>query len=222
MPLGIEDGDQGCQSSNSSCNESQIRAANLINQLEPDFTNHSSRDFRPARSGVLGARSAPAISDHPALDSTLNPIPAGNRDNQVRREFSGASVTTRPPGAFVSADSSTTPAASEEMEGGTPNPGDNNTPPTLSLKKATAKRNRKKISISITALASDSDGITSVSALALTPKGQQITAFPLRARGNRFIGAAKVRSSVRKVRLRVTAVDTRASSRQINKMVAVR
>ena len=152
VPLGIEDSDQGCQSGNPTCTESLIRANNTINTSEPDFLTPSSEDFRPSTGGRISGISSVAISDHSALDSSLNPITEGTATNQMVREFSGATVSTRPPGAYASSSSSTDFPSAGSDGGTTPDPSDDNQPPTLAIKKVTKKVSGKKVTVTVTAV----------------------------------------------------------------------
>lgn len=105
MPVGVEEGDQGCQAGNPTCTEAQIRATNAINTFQPDLTNPGTGDFRPLANGVLETYTSQAISDFAPIDAALAAVPEGERSNQMVREFSGSSVVTRPPGAFASSTS---------------------------------------------------------------------------------------------------------------------
>lgn len=220
MPLGIEDSEQGCQTGNPDCNQAQLQADNRFNSTEPDFISASGSDFRPQASGVLAAISAPAIADLPAIDSALNPIDEGVRSNLMSREFSGASAATRPPGAFVSATSSVTLPSSPESDGTTPDPGSQNAPPTLSISKASAKRDKKKITVTVQANASDSDGVEEVSATVIAGK-KELGELALTLSGRRYAAKGKFKSTATKIKVRVSARDSLGVSTTKNKSITV-
>ncbi|MBI3158296.1 MAG: right-handed parallel beta-helix repeat-containing protein [Chloroflexi bacterium] len=52
-PLGIEDGGEGCQPDNPTCNAAQLLADNWINTLEPQLVDPANGDFRPLEGGNL-------------------------------------------------------------------------------------------------------------------------------------------------------------------------
>ena len=202
MPLGIEDSEQGCQSGNSTCSESLIRASNTINTSEPDFLSANSEDFRPSTGGRIAAISSSAIADHESLDSTLNPISEGERTNQMVREFSGSLISTRPPGAFVNANSSIEIPAPDSSST-TPDP--SNLAPTLKISKATRQITGKKALVSITASASDDQGLSSVNASILSGT-KVLSSFALSLKNGRYNGTKKVTNSS-KMSVQVTATD---------------
>jgi hypothetical protein len=102
-PLGIEDSDQGCQSSNPTCNADQLRRENAINTIEPQLVNPAGGNFRPTPgSNVFGVTSY-AIPDFTWSDAPTRPaVPAGNLSNAVTRDREGNSRTSSsPPGAYT-------------------------------------------------------------------------------------------------------------------------
>jgi Right handed beta helix region len=210
MPLGIEESDQGCQNDNLSCNQSLIRAENTINSSEPDFLSAISNDFRPTSGGRISSISAQAISDHLALDSSLNPITEGTQSNQVTREFSGALISTRPPGAFASYESSTDFPSAPDGEGTTPDPVDSNLAPELQISKVTKATAGRKLNISITAVASDSDNIASVVATILS-KRKELASLTLTSKNGKYIGKKSIKNSP-SLSVRVTATDSLSMS----------
>ena len=101
-PLGIEDGDQGCQPGNPTCNAAQLAADNAINTLEPQFVNAAGGDFQPLPGGTLEAATTYAAPDFPGDDRPTPPLaPLGDLANAVSRDFTGAPRgPASPPGAF--------------------------------------------------------------------------------------------------------------------------
>jgi hypothetical protein len=101
-PLGIEDSDQGCQSSNPTCNQTQLQADNAINTIQPDLIDPANGDFRPVNGGNLYTARTFAIPDFPGGDRPQPPLaPEGNLQNQVGRDRNGTPRTsTGPPGAY--------------------------------------------------------------------------------------------------------------------------
>jgi hypothetical protein len=207
VSLGIEDSEQGCQSGNRTCTESLVRANNTINTSEPDFVSASSEDFRPSAGGRIAAISSSAISDHDSIDSTLNPISEGERANQMTREFSGSLASTRPPGAFVSINSSIEIPA---PDGSSTTPDPSNQPPTLNISKATRQVSGKKALISIMASASDDQGISLVNASILSGT-KVLSSFALSLKNGSYSGKKKVANSS-KMSVQVTATDDTSMS----------
>lgn len=107
-PLGIEDASQGCQSSNTTCNEAQLRADNFINVIEPEFLAPEQGDFRPKRSSDLLSlvRAAlTAFTPRPGTETT----PEGILTNSFTRDRSGVESSVRPIGAYTSDSSALLP-----------------------------------------------------------------------------------------------------------------
>ncbi len=102
--LGIEDSSQGCQPSNPTCNETQLRADNVINTIQPQLVNPASGDFHPLTGGnVFGATTYP-MPDFSWSDAPTPPsVPAGNLSNAVGVDFANTPRTSvNPPGAYFS------------------------------------------------------------------------------------------------------------------------
>jgi hypothetical protein len=97
MPLGVEDGSEGCQPDNPTCNATQLRAENAINSIEPVFTDPSSNDFTPF-SDWLSEYIGYAIPDF-AWD--LAEIPAGQTDNLISSDIAGNERSNSSPGAVI-------------------------------------------------------------------------------------------------------------------------
>jgi len=77
-PLGLGD-DSGCQSSNPTCNEAQIRRDNIINVFEPDLVNPAGGDFRPKPNGTLQHVAPILIPDFTWSDAPARPAPPPGR-----------------------------------------------------------------------------------------------------------------------------------------------
>lgn len=218
MPTGIEDSSQGCQSSNTTCNLAQLTSENSINLFEPDFVAATSGDFRPVQGGSLESVPSRSILDHAPLDSSLNPIPEGVRSNAMVREFSGATASTRPPGAFVSFRSSIAFASA----GGTfPETENGSKAPTVALTKATASRKGRKAHVKLKAQAVDSDGISTVRAIC-SVGGVPVRTFSLRQKGTGYVGKSSVPTRSRRLVIRVEAVDSTGETGSVTRTVRIR
>ncbi|MBI3162674.1 MAG: S-layer homology domain-containing protein [Chloroflexi bacterium] len=104
MPLGIEGNSDACIASNPTCNETQLRADNAINTVEPLLVNPSAGDFH-----INGAW-ASSINTYAIPDFVwdIGSVPAGNNSNAIPVDFNGiARVSTNPPGAFYGSGAST-------------------------------------------------------------------------------------------------------------------
>ena len=103
LPLGVEEGDAGCQPSNPTCNAAQLRADNAINQVQPLLVDPAHGDFHPVAAGPVFAVTVyppPVFSgtDRPAAPAT----PAGNYSNAIGRDRDGrARPADGPPGAYA-------------------------------------------------------------------------------------------------------------------------
>jgi hypothetical protein len=210
MPLGVEGSEPGCQPNNPTCSEGLLRAENTINTVEPDLLNPTEGDYRPIQNGRLSTISSASIGDHHALDDTLNPIPEGERSNQLYREFSGAQSSARPPGAFASSTSSLDFPSSETDGGGAPGPGDQNKEPNLRIKRIIKRLIAKGVALRVTASASDADGIRAVSAAVYVSK-KKLAIFPLQPSSTDYVGRGSVKKASR-FTLHVTATDNSGKS----------
>lgn len=163
--LGIEDTEQGCQSSNMSCNESQLLTDNKINTLEPDLNAPNDSDFRPIAGSDILLQTPAALTSFAGGDRESTPQAAeGELSNAFIRDFSGAeSSGARVIGAFDSISSSLVP----------PTIGDSTTPqdpngdfvPSLSRLVASAKYKGRSAKISVSAKVAS---ITTVSRVTAT------------------------------------------------------
>jgi uncharacterized protein (TIGR03437 family) len=101
--IGTEWAGTGCQPSNPTCNEAQLRADNAINSIEPQQVNPANGDFRPAAgSNIFGAKTF-AIPGFGWNDAPARPLaPAGNFDNTVNRDRNNvAREQGSPAGAYT-------------------------------------------------------------------------------------------------------------------------
>ncbi len=71
QPLGVEEADRGCQPSNPTCNEAQLRSDNAINTLEPQLVNPAGGNFRPTPNGNVFS-----VTTYPIPDFLWNDAPA--------------------------------------------------------------------------------------------------------------------------------------------------
>jgi hypothetical protein len=101
-PLGIEDGDQGCQPTNSACNAEQLRRDNTINTLKPELANPAKGDFKPLNGGNLLNAKTFVIPAFSGADAPTRPkVPAGELNNTVERDYEGkVRNNSTPPGAY--------------------------------------------------------------------------------------------------------------------------
>lgn len=101
--LGIEDGSQGCRPSNSTCNETQLRADNSINAVEPQLLDPAHGNFRPVSGGNVFGVTTYALPDFTWTDAPAAPgVPAGTLSNAVATDRDGAARTSSgPPGAYL-------------------------------------------------------------------------------------------------------------------------
>jgi hypothetical protein len=103
LPLGIEEGDQGCQPTNPTCNAAQLLADNWINQFEPQLVNPEANQFAPAANSNLYTAAARPIPDFSWADAPAPPLaPPGTLSNAVLSDFYGrARAVGGPVGAFL-------------------------------------------------------------------------------------------------------------------------
>ncbi len=103
LSLGIEDPSDGCQPSNPTCNESQLRADNSINTIEPQLINPAGGDFRPVIGGTTFAAATFGIPSFAGTDRPSPPLaPLGVLENTISRDFANVvRSSTTPPGAYA-------------------------------------------------------------------------------------------------------------------------
>jgi len=101
-PLGIEgDGSTGCQDANATCNLSQLRSGNHINNLEPQLIDPAHGNYRPVAGGNVFSASAAAIPAFTWSDApTSPPVPAGTLGNAVGSTLENTARSPDRPGAF--------------------------------------------------------------------------------------------------------------------------
>ncbi len=94
-PLGVGDG-TGCQDSNSSCTETQIRNDNSINSLEPQLIDPAHGNFRPVPGGNIAGAPSYSIADFTWSDAPSRPaVPAGDISNRVSWDRDGIPRSVR-------------------------------------------------------------------------------------------------------------------------------
>lgn len=102
LSLGIEDPGQGCQPSNPTCNETQLRADNAINTVEPQLINAAAGDFRPVVGGNTFSATTFAIPTFPDTREPTPLAPLGVLSNVISRDFLNITrANTTPPGAYA-------------------------------------------------------------------------------------------------------------------------
>lgn len=102
MPTGIGES-TGCQSSNPTCNEAQLRGENLINALQPQLVNPDGGDFRPVTGGnVFSATVFDAAAFTRADAPSRPPVPVGDLSNNVPVDRAAQPRSASdPPGAYA-------------------------------------------------------------------------------------------------------------------------
>lgn len=209
MPLGIEGENDGCQSGNATCNAAQLMAENRINSTEPDFVNYAGFDFRPSSGGALSQITSSSIANFGSIDTSNNPISEGNLSNQMVREFSGASVTERPPGAFAGAASSVdfpVPGDGGSTPGGNDGNGGNNAAPTVTKVKASAERNGKMVNVNVSCVANDDSAVTSVKAI-VSAGEKVLKTFNLALKKGRYSVSKSVKTKAKNLSISIEARD---------------
>ncbi|HMZ06856.1 MAG TPA: S-layer homology domain-containing protein, partial [Anaerolineales bacterium] len=99
MPLGIEGNSDACIPSDTNCNETQLRADNAINTIEPIFVDAAGGDFHLAGNWL----SSVTLFDIPNYIWELG-IPQGTLNNTVTTDYAGTSrVGQNAPGAYANA-----------------------------------------------------------------------------------------------------------------------
>ena len=121
--LGIDDS-SGCQSSNATCNETQLNHDNQISGVSPSFVNAGAADFRlSAGSSPLFASTVFAIPNFPGGDRPASNIPVSDLTNTVTVDRSGVSRSSNNiVGAYALNASSPAPVAPPPSPAPTPVP----------------------------------------------------------------------------------------------------
>jgi hypothetical protein len=206
-PLGIEDSSQGCQPSNQTCNEQQLRAENSINSAEPALRAPTSGDYRPGEGSALLSISGSAIPDFSGGDRPSSPAsPAGQLSNSVTRDRSGAAGTTgRIPGAYAGFDSAITPPQIDESPA-PPGGGENPTPAVPAVSKFAVSQKRKNGRVTLTFRADISGQPTSSSVVVRKGSRQLATASLTDQSATRYVGktSLKIKAGTR-LNLQLTA-----------------
>jgi hypothetical protein len=117
--LGVEDPSQGCRPSNAACNETQLRADNAINTIQPQLVNPAGGDFHPLAGGNVFSAATYAIPNFAWSDAPTPPtVPQGTLSNAVNVDFANTPRTaTNPPGAYFSGSSATPGGLTVRSEG---------------------------------------------------------------------------------------------------------
>lgn len=226
ISLGVEENDQGCQSGNPTCTAAQLAADNQINQIEPQLIDPASGDFRPQSGGNIEVLSATALSNFGGGDREAMPLaPEGNLTNSVTTDRGGSARSgTTAPGAYVSANSAITPTAPTSP--GTPGESTDTTGPTLRIKKATAQRKGKKVTVNVTASIEDNSNIATTAVSYATPKNVAIGSGQLnRVRTSNDYKAKTtlrhVAKSLKKLRVTIEAQDGMGNTSTKTKSVTI-
>jgi hypothetical protein len=98
MPLGVEGNSDACIASDSNCNESQLRAENAINTIQPGFINDADGDFHLSGNWL----STVTLYNIPDFIWELS-VPTGTNSNAVTTDLEGNSrLEHNAPGAYGS------------------------------------------------------------------------------------------------------------------------
>lgn len=217
LPLGIGSEERGCQDSNTTCNQSQLLADNVINVIEPQFLDVASGDFRPLTSGNIFGVSAAVIPAFNGGDQPTQPaVPGGNLENTVGFDRGGSARNGSVVGAYISADSpiGDRPGSSPGGGGGGGDGGGNPidpSAPSISTTKVTAKLDHNRIVVSVRANVVDSDGVSSVTATISDAKSRSLASLSLRTRRASIYQAKGVLKRVNKLKrviVNINAVDS--------------
>lgn len=102
LSLGVGGLTTGCQATNPTCFEAQLRRDNTINLIQPQLVNPAAGNFQPVAGGNAFSVPAFALPDFPGNDRPQPPLaPTGTLTNTVLLDYLlQARTTTRPPGAF--------------------------------------------------------------------------------------------------------------------------
>jgi hypothetical protein len=208
--LGIEDSEQGCQSSNSGCNEAQLLADNTINTLEPELNAPEADDLRPGEGSNLLSVIPASLLAFPGGDREGTPLaPEGVLSNFFSRDLSGAEAEgVRTVGAFIGIDSSlSAPTLGDSLTPGDPDPAA--VAPRITSLRVTANSAGKRARLSVRAGVRSLQTISSVQAR-VTKGSRTLRTFDMRASRTVYVGRST--ANARKgSRLVVTVLATNAS-----------
>jgi Right handed beta helix region len=209
-PLGIEDTSQGCQPSNTSCNQTQLQSQNSINSTEPQFKDPANSDFRPQSGSNILSATPTDLTSFAGGDKPASSIPDGVLSNTFARDLSGTEATgARIVGAYNSPDSSLTPPTIDgNVTPTNPTPGSGNAP-TVSKQKLSAKKSGKKTSVTVSASVTSDSTISSVSATFAQGKKSLGTVTMKQKSGNTYSGKGKIKANTSK---KVTATISATNS----------
>jgi hypothetical protein len=220
--VGVEESDQGCQSSNSTCTLALLQAENSINSVEPLLLAPDNGDFRPAaNSPLLSVTPAALISFSGGDRQSTSSAPEGVLSNTFSRDFSGATASSaRVVGAFNSSSAAISPPTIDDS--GTPEDSDPSaTLPDISKLTAKAVRKRGKANVSVTATIASSSQISSANA-SISKGGTTLGSVALLSSDGKYKGSAKVNAR-RGARLRLRLIASNlGGSVESSKTVKVR
>ena len=227
-PLGIEEIDQGCQSSNASCNSTQLLADNLINSTEPELSDPSEQDFRPSSDSNLLSLAGQQIPDFSGGDRPSTPLaPEGTLTNSVTRDRGGIERTAIIIGAYTGAQSPLLPDLESEPSiplppAPTATPGFGAAPTVSQLKVRTKRVSSRQLLFTISASVTGQSSIVQVSASIKAKGSARATSLPLTlTSGASYSGKKKVRAA-RSFTITVTALDAAEREASKSKKVTVR
>ncbi len=220
-PLGIEDSEQGCQSSNTTCNESQLLTENLINTLEPELSGPSGNDFRPTSgSNILSQLSAELTSFAGGDRESTPQATEGILSNLFTRDFSGAEFpSSRVVGAFNSINSSLAPPAIDDSV--TPSDPSDEQSPTLSRLAVSARQKGRFATLSVRVKVISTTTVSRVSAT-ISKGARRLRAIRLSKSGALYKKGASVRAKRgNRLAVRITATNS-AGSAVLNQTLRVK
>ena len=188
--LGVEGGEQGCQPSNTTCNETQLRAENSINTLEPQLRDPQNGDFRPLSGGSVFQYQPTALGSFPARGAEEN-TPEGELVNTFQRDFSGQVYSALRVGAFASHDTSTAPPANDsgDSSGGDVDTPQNPNAPRITKIGLKTRRIQGRLTLLVRISARDNGRIKSVKATLLDMRRVR-----LKRAGQEYVGSIVIRS----------------------------
>lgn len=185
-PLGIEGPNEGCQPSNTSCNEIQLRSENFINVVEPELNAPADGDLRP-KAGSAFLTLSPAVLSPFTSRSPDETTPEGIISNLFTRDRSGSEATALVVGAYSSASAELLPPTNSNS----PIPKAPQVPTITSLSAKSTKVGRR-YRIALSCIVTSTTSHSSVSARLSNCKR-----FSLTKRGSKYVQSVLVRSASR-------------------------
>jgi hypothetical protein len=229
VPLGIEGDIAGCQTTNPTCNATQLVAENKINTLLPTFRDVATGDLRPASSSTLESEPRAEIPDFSAIDSSLNPIVEGEKTNNVTLDFSGNARTLFIPGAFAGSLSSIdfqNAALSETSGGGggfgggrTNAPSDS--PPSLSRFLGSAKKSRGRVVLSVSVIAKDDIRVAAVKTQIFSGR-RIVTSIPMVLKSGKYQGTKVITTTAKSLTFRISVKDSSRFFNSLTKEIKIK